>query len=111
MEGKYSLEFKLKLIKEFKESNLSLVKFCLNKNISLQTFITWKKKYDVDPEIQPLKTSEIGNSIQLFNNDVVITPGEIGLQEEPTCYIKVKNVQIQIPLSNLKKVIEVLSND
>ena len=106
----YAAEFKMAAIQEFQSRNISIRDFVIEKGIALSTFESWLTKarkagYQIAKKfpsnLTPIEITKEAKSIIKESNQKM----------NETFTMKVKSMVFTFPLSSLKEVIEVISDD
>lgn len=109
----YAAEYKISLIEEFQSRNISMRAFCIEKELSLSTFVSWLKKIKMygQPQLKMVpKTNE-----SLLPIDVTIEAKAIFKEESiktsNTFILETKGLKLTFSINNLKEVLEVINHD
>lgn len=106
----YSAEFKMAAIQEFQSRNVSLRVFVIEKGIALSTFESWLTKarkagYQIarkfPSNLTPIEITKEAKEIIKENDQT----------RNESFTMKVRSMVFTFPLSSLKEVIEVISDD
>lgn len=106
----YSAEFKMAAIEEYQSRDLSLRDFTKEKGIAFSTFGSWLTKARKSG-YQIAKRSPRGLAPIDITNEAKTIIKENDQQKNETFTMKVKSLIFTFPLSSLKEVIEVISDD
>lgn len=89
------------ILKDYKESGLSLSSFCLERNIARSTLSTWIKKYDTDlnNESKFYKVTDIVKDTTIQTNNI-----------SRVINLSYKDLDLKFDLGILKDVLEVLND-
>lgn len=100
----YSLEFKLRAVKEYKENNESMSDYVARIGVSKHAFTDWLKKYGTDPELIVLdETSEVSGNL---NTEERISPPGLEAKQSSYYFVQVNNFKVFFPPSHLNQVIK-----
>ena len=108
----YSAEYKLSLIEEFQSRKISMRAYCKEKDVPLNTFISWIKKVKTlgkeniesflrKPENNSLTPIDVSAEVKNIINDENYSLNNVFTME-------IKGIKFTFAISNLKEVIEVI---
>lgn len=109
----YAAEYKISLIEEYQSRNISMRAFCIEKELSLSTFVSWLKKIRMygQPQLKMVpKTNENLLPIDVTTEAKTIIKEE-SIKASNTFILETKGLKLTFSINNLKEVLEVINHD
>ena len=102
--NEYSTEFKIAMVEEFKRSHMTQKQFCEEKNLVLQTFLSWRCKYKFYDEQENKQLIEVSTPLKTMIN-------ESQTSNNATFTLEKNGFKMEFPISVIHTVFEAIKND